>query len=351
MLSSHSKAVTLKKTWVFIAVIFLFIIIALVLSNLYRFNSQSHRLSAQSDKIVAVKPMSSPWYQEKHVTSLPTTRIVPVMPRSKPVNEFSEDDITAMAVPIAKHELKSDAASIKPTLNAMTSSSTNDQNGQDEKSAFINFNNRLAVKNNTLFSSVQNLKTPFELQSGSIIPGIMLSGINSDLPGQIIAQVSSNVYDSPSGNYLLIPQGSRLTGIYDAKIAYGQQRILIIWRRIIFPNGQSVDLQGMPGVDRLGYAGFKGKINNHYWRLFGSTFLMSVIGVGGMALAPPTNNPLSPLSVKEVLAENLNTNLANASSSIAEKNLAIQPTLTIAPGYEFTIFVTHDMVFEKPYHA
>ena len=78
---------------------------------------------------------------------------------------------------------------------------------------------------------------------------------------------------------------------------------------------------------------------------------MSVIGVGGMALAPPTNNPLSPLSVKEVLAENLNTNLANASSSIAEKNLAIQPTLTIAPGYEFTIFVTHDMVFEKPYHA
>lgn len=349
-LSFPFKIVTLKKTWVFITIIFLFIIITLILTNLYRYNKKEHRTFIMADKIVTTQPTDIHWYQQQQVASLPIKMIKPIIPQSvKPVNQFSADDLTAMATPIREHQLTSERSVMKSAVNAMMPS--HDKNGPYEKYAFIKLNAESDVKNNTLISSVQGLKSPFELQSGSIIPGILLSGINSDLPGQIIAQVRSNVYDSPSGNYVLIPQGSRLTGIYDAQIAYGQQRILIIWQRIIFPNGQSIDLHGMPGVDSVGYAGFKGEINNHYWKLFGSTLLMSVIGVGGMVLAPPNNNPLAQLTAKEVLAENLDTNLANASSRIAEKNLSIQPTLTIPPGYEFNIFVTRDMVFEKPYHA
>lgn len=345
----HPKTVVLKKTWILISAALLFVIIALILSNLYRATYKTQRSIATDKLLVTAHPTDIHWYQQQSVTALPLPKVIaPVIPVNlKPVSEFSADDLNAMAIPISTHQLKSNVSSItKATNNALKSNT--DQNNQYEKQAFIKINAQ-TNSNNSLSTHMQNLENRFELQGGSIIPGIMLSGISSDLPGQIIAQVRSNVYDSPSGKYLLIPQGSRLAGVYDSQISYGQQRILIIWQRLIFPNGQSIALQGMPGTDLQGYAGFKGKINNHYMRLFGSTLLMSVIGIGGTALAPVSDNPFAPLTVKQALAQNLNINLASASSNIAEKNLNIQPTLTISPGYEFNIFVTRDMVFPKPY--
>lgn len=350
MLQHHPKTVVLKKTWILIAAVLLFVIIALILSNLYRATYKTHRFIATDKILVTTNPTDIHWYQKQSVTALPIPKVTaPVIPINlKQVSEFSADDLNAMAIPISTHQLKSNVSSLtKASGNVIKSNK--DQNNQYEKQEFIKINNDETSANNSLFTHIQNPENLFELQVGSIIPGIMLSGINSDLPGQIIAQVRSNVYDSPSGKYLLIPQGSRLAGVYDSQISYGQQRILIIWRRLIFPNGQSIILQGMPGADMEGYAGFKGKINNHYMRLFGSTLLMSVIGVGGAALAPVSDNPLAPLTVRQALAQNLNINLASASSSIAAKNLNIQPTLTISPGYEFNIFVTRDMVFQKPY--
>lgn len=345
----HPKTVVLKKTWILIAVALLFLIVFLILNNLYRANYKVHQFSKTDKILITTRPIDLNWYQQQSVTALPIPKLIaPVIPVNlKQSSKFSADDISAMATPISTHQLKSNIVSLtKQSSNVIKSNK--DQNNQYEKQEFIKINDETS-SSNYLSARLQNLENPFELQGGSIIPGIMLSGINSDLPGQIIAQVRSNVYDSPSGKYLLIPQGSRLMGMYDSQISYGQQRILIIWRRIIFPNGQSIDLQGMPGTDMQGYAGFKGEINNHYMRLFGSTILMSVIGIGGTALTPVNDNPFAPLTVRQALAQNLNTNLANASSSITSKNLNIQPTLTIAPGYEFNIFVTRDMIFPKPY--
>ena len=118
--------------------------------------------------------------------------------------------------------------------------------------------------------------------AGSVIPAVLVSGINSDLPGPILAQVSQNVFDSATGKYLLVLQGSRVIGIYQNASAHGQQRVEIAWQRLIFPNPSSMDLPPMPGADQGGYAGFTDEVNNHYLRTFGTAALMSLISAGQM---------------------------------------------------------------------
>ncbi|MFZ0219058.1 MAG: TrbI/VirB10 family protein [Candidatus Aquirickettsiella sp.] len=351
MLQHYPKTVVLKKTWILIASILLVVIVGLVLNNLYQATHQKphHSMATDNKTLVTARATDTRWYQQQNVASLPIPpQIVPPKPNLQPQMEFSADDLRAMSEPISSHQLKADQPSVTNAINGTKEKSSTDQNRQNEKKAFIQISDTTTVSD-TLDSGLQNLDSPFELQAGSLIPGVMITGINSDLPGQIIAQVRSNIYDSPSGKYLLIPQGSRLTGMYDSQITYGQQRILIIWNRIIFPNGQSVTIQGMPGVDRQGYAGFKGDVNNHYMRLFGSAILMSVLGTGAQLAAPTSDNPLAPLTVKQALAQSLNSNLVNTSSSITAKNLNIQPTLKIQPGYEFNISVTKDMLFPRAY--
>ena len=117
----------------------------------------------------------------------------------------------------------------------------------------------------------------YEVKTGAVIPGIMVTGINSDLPGNIIAQVSQNVFDTATGNHLLLPQGAKLFGVYDSRVIYGQERVLVAWNRVVFPDGSAVTLGAMPGSDMSGYAGYTDKVNNHYLRIFGSAILMSMI--------------------------------------------------------------------------
>jgi len=119
--------------------------------------------------------------------------------------------------------------------------------------------------------------TPYILRTGSVIPGLLLSAMESELPGTIIAQVSQDVYDTPSGNYLLIPQGSRLVGEYSNAVQYGQSRIFVAWQRIIYPDGSALDIGAMPGADEQGEAGFNDQVNNHFLRIFGSAILMSAV--------------------------------------------------------------------------
>lgn len=346
MSSQHPKTVVLRKTWVLIAAILLIVIIALILNNLYRASHQSFYSSERSKIQILSSPTNTRWYQQQTVADTPKLPVALPAPVVKQQDEFSEDDLKAMSEPISTHQLKASIPAVTNAAHNETEKSNPDQNGQSEKKAFI----QIKAADNTsasdyLASRLQTLVTPYELQAGSIIPGVMITGIDTDLPGQIIAQVSSNVYDSSTGKYLLIPQGSRLTGQYDSQITYGQRRILIIWKRIIFPNGESIDLQGMPGMDRQGYAGFKGNVNNHYLRILGSAILMTIIGTGAQLAAPTPDNVLAPLTVKQALAQSLNSNLTNMSSSITAKNLNIQPTLEVQPGYEFTISVTKDMIF------
>ncbi|MCC2645285.1 MAG: Type secretion system protein virB10, partial [Burkholderiales bacterium] len=146
-----------------------------------------------------------------------------------------------------------------------------------------------ATEINYLKSEVIDLKSPYQIMAGSIIPAIMINGLNSDLSGQVIAQVRENVYDSSSGKYLLIPQGAKLVGLYDNNIAYGQERILVAWNRLIYANGRSINLKAMPGSDLEGYTGFYDKVDNKYWKIFGSSFIMGVI-TGAMQYSQNNTN-------------------------------------------------------------
>ncbi len=191
-----------------------------------------------------------------------------------------------------------------------------------------------------------------ELQTGTVIPGVMLTGINSDLPGALIGQVAQDVFDSATGRFLLIPKGSRLYGVYDSRIAMGQRRVLVAWQRIIFPDGSSVTLEAMPGASRDGYAGFQDQIDNHSLRIFGNAILMSMIS-GGMAYSLDTldnsNSSDDNPSLQNEMGSALASQLGQASLQLLQRNMNISPTLEIRPGYRFNIVLTKDLRFEAPY--
>lgn len=207
----------------------------------------------------------------------------------------------------------------------------------------------------SLSTSVEAPLTPYVLRASAVIPGIMISGIKPSLPGQIIGQVSQDVYDTATGKYLLIPQGTRLVGVYSNQVAYGQDAVLIAWSRLIFPDGKALDIGSMPGGDSAGYAGFHDKVDNHYGRLFGSALLMSGVVAGitysqnpsqtgayGQTLQPTAGN---------VMSAALGQELGQVTTQMIAKNLNTAPSLTIRPGYRFNIIVVKDMNFTRPYQA
>lgn len=191
----------------------------------------------------------------------------------------------------------------------------------------------------------------FELKRGSVIPATLITGINSDLPGRITAQVSQNVYDSATGHRLLIPQGTKLFGRYDSKVAFGQSRILVVWTDIIFPNGSTLQIGGMAGTDARGYGGFNDKVDNHYLKTFGSAILLAIIGTG-IDMAVPQS---STLATQDTASDAARRNFAETFGRVAErtinKNLDVQPTLEIRPGYKFNVLVDQDIVFPAAYRG
>ena len=200
--------------------------------------------------------------------------------------------------------------------------------------------------------------SPYALRAGFVIPGILIGGINSDSPGQIVAQVRQNVYDTATGRHMLIPLGSRLVGSYDSNIAYGQERLLVAWQRIVFPDGKALDIGAMPGADSSGYSGFHDQTNHHYVRTFGSAFLKSAVvaatslsqinnnGFGGNN-GQNTNQPTTASTLNQALGQQL----GQVTAQMIAKNLNIAPTLEIRPGFRFNVVVTKDLVFTKPYQA
>lgn len=183
-----------------------------------------------------------------------------------------------------------------------------------------------------------------ELAAGSIIPAVMLTGINSDLPGVITAQVRQTVYDTFDESTRIIPQGSRLVGRYSSQVASGQERVLVVWDELIFPNGNRINLRGMSGVDGLGQAGFNDKVDNHFFRTWGSALMVSLLGVG-VQLSQPQNSSYSsaPTAASQSAAAAADS-LNQAGSKVLEKNLNISPTLRIRPGYSFNIIVSKSVL-------
>ncbi|WP_020405874.1 TrbI/VirB10 family protein [Hahella ganghwensis] len=199
-------------------------------------------------------------------------------------------------------------------------------------------------------SKVEQPRSPYELRAGFVIPAILLSGINSDLPGQIMGQVSQNVYDTATGRHLLIPQGSRLVGSYSSDVAYGQNRVLVAWQRIVFPDGKAMDIGSMPGSDSAGYSGFHDQVNNHYFRLFGSAILMSGV-TAGISLSQKDDSDSDSQRTSDALSEALGQQLGQVASQLISKNMNIAPTLEIRPGYRFNVIAVKDLTFSSPYRS
>lgn len=221
-----------------------------------------------------------------------------------------------------------------------------------------NFRTKAELASNTAYldSSLLEAKSPFEIKAGSVIPAIMINGLNSDLPGQVVAQVRENVYDSVTRRYLLIPQGAKLVGLYDSNIAYGQQRIVVAWNRLIYPDGSSINLKAMPGTDLEGYSGFHDEVDNKYWQIFGSSFILGAITgalqysqnntnanvqVGGLGVTTSTNP-----TIGQTLSGSLGQQLGQTGLSITQKNLNVAPTLIVKPNYPFNIMLTADIILK-----
>ena len=227
-------------------------------------------------------------------------------------------------------------------LNSVLNAQNVDHNMQDIKTDFFTRERSVSY----LPHRKQKPISPFELKTGTVIPAVMISGINSDLPGDIIGQVSQDVYDTATGEYLLLPQGTRIFGGYDSHISVGQERVMIAWNRLIFPDGSTIELGNMGGTDQAGYAGFEDQVDNHYFKIFGSALLMSFIGAGYQLSQPKSSG--DGISPREIVAAQIGQNLSQASAELIKRNLRIQPTIKIRPGYRFNVMISKDIILE-PY--
>ena len=184
--------------------------------------------------------------------------------------------------------------------------------------------------------------SPFVLQAGSVIPAALITGIRSDLPGQITAQVTQHIYDSPTGSILLVPQGTRIIGEYYNDVAFGQRRILLVWNRLIFPNGRSIVLERQPGADTQGYAGLEDGVDYHWWDLMKAAGLSTLLAVG-VELTMDDDDRLIQ-AIRSGAQESIN----DAGQQIVQRQMQVAPTLTIRPGFPVRVIVTRDLVLE-PY--
>ncbi|MBB6470280.1 type IV secretion system protein VirB10 [Aminobacter lissarensis] len=223
-----------------------------------------------------------------------------------------------------------------------------DPNGQRAKGDFFNADMRdLGYLPNKLVSQ----QSPYELKRGSVIPATLITGINSDLPGRITAQVSQSVYDSATGHRLLIPQGTKLFGRYDSKVSFGQSRVLVVWTDIVFPNGSTLQIGGMAGADAQGNGGFKDKVDNHHFKTFGSAILLAIIGTGIDMAVPQSSTRANQDNASDAARRNFAETFGRVAERSISKNLDVQPTLEIRPGYMFNVLVDQDIVFPGAYHG
>ena len=209
------------------------------------------------------------------------------------------------------------------------------QNMQDRKLAFVNAE---SDKRTVSLDRVQEKASPYIVQAGTIIPGALITGIKSDLPGQVTAQVTEHVYDSPTGSHLLIPQGSRLIGQYDSQVAFGQSRVLLIWNRLIMPDGTSIVLERLQGTDPQGFYGLEDGVDYHWGQLFKAAALSTLLGVG-----TSIGSSSDESEIAKAIRESTQDSAEDIGQQIVRRQLNIQPTLTIRPGFPIRIIVQTDL--------
>ncbi|WP_206598013.1 TrbI/VirB10 family protein [Sphingomonas sanguinis] len=213
---------------------------------------------------------------------------------------------------------------------------------QDWQRAFLN---QPADRRTVAPDRVTAPPSPYVVQAGAVIPAALVTGIRSDLPGQIIAQVTENVYDSPTGRLLLIPQGTRLIGQYDSGVGFGQRRVLLAWTRLIFPNGRSIVLERQSGADAQGYAGLEDGVDHHWWDLAKAAGLSTLLSVGAQAGTSGEQGDLA-----RALRQGASDGISQTGRQVVGRQLDIAPTLTIRPGFPVRVIVGRDLILE-PYGA
>ena len=216
----------------------------------------------------------------------------------------------------------------------------NDQNFQGRKLDFLGEEVDSAIYNP---HRLQDPASPYQVMAGTVIGASLITGINSDLPGRVIAQVTENIYDTVSGRYVLIPQGSRVIGTYDSVVAFGQERALVVWQRIIMPDGSSIVIENLPATDTAGYAGLEDEVNFHTWRLLQGVALSTLLGVSTEITFGDDESDLV-----QAIRQSTQNSVNQAGQRITERNLNIQPTITVRPGWPLRIIVNKDMVL-RPY--
>jgi type IV secretion system protein VirB10 len=212
------------------------------------------------------------------------------------------------------------------------------QNMQDRKLAFVNAD---ADRRTVSPDRVEEKASPYILQAGSVIAAALITGIKSDLPGSITAQVTENVYDSPTGSHLLIPQGSRLIGQYDSQVAFGQSRVLLVWNRVVMPNGTSIVLERLQGADPQGFSGLEDEVDYHWGQLFKAAALSTLLGVGTQIGSDDEESEIA-----QAIRESAQGTASNVGQQIVGRQLNIQPTLTIRPGFPVRVIANRDLVMQ-----
>jgi type IV secretory pathway VirB10-like protein len=191
--------------------------------------------------------------------------------------------------------------------------------------------------------------SPFTLRAGALIPALLMTGINSELPGDVVAQVSRDVYDSRTQRALLIPKGARLIGTYDNQVGAGEGRLLVAWTRLILPDGRSMRLPGLALKDLAGETGTAGQVDTHWQRVFGKALLLSAISAGVQLSQPRETIILATPSAGQVAAGALGQELSNVALEILRRGMDVAPTITVPPGQPFNVFLNGDLVFDAPY--
>ena len=215
------------------------------------------------------------------------------------------------------------------------------QNQQGGKRAFLD-----AKPDSRVYGSaeVQAPRSPYQLMAGTVIPAALVTAVNSDLPGQVIASVTEQVYDSLTGQHLLIPQGSRLIGQYDSQVAYGQRRVLLVWTRLIRPDGSSLTLDRLPATDAAGQAGVEDAVDWHWRRIVAAATLSTLIGVGAELAAPNRTDADGRIVI--ATRESVQDTVNQVGQQITRRNLDLQPTLTVRAGFPVRVMVTRDLILE-----
>jgi type IV secretory pathway VirB10-like protein len=265
---------------------------------------------------------------------------------------FASTSIRELALPSAQAASTESAAvpSSQPGQSAPAQSAADEtlaQNGQDRKLGFVNAS---VDRRTTSPDRIAAPASPYVVQAGNVIPASLITGIRSDLPGQITAQVTENVYDSPTGRFLLVPQGTRLIGVYDSQVSFGQSRVLLVWNRLIMPNGRSIVLERQPGADTAGYAGLEDDVDNHWGALFKAALLSTLLGVGSELGAGSDSGTGNNGGLIQALRLGASDSLNQTGQKVVQRNLNIQPTLTIRPGFPVRVIVNHDLILE-PYRG